>query len=793
MMNSPFATPDIRKVASHPDGYILAVTNENEVFRSSISGGSWTKISTLSSEINCLVVSPQGTIYAGTNRGYFFSTDAGLTWEAKQIISYGYISDIEFNSLGYIFLTSSQGAGAGVWKSTDNGATWNKFSNGLPNNLFSLVSIVIDAFGNLYTLSNDGQLYKSSNDGYTWQLLNDFEIYEPDLKIDPNSILFISELVFGKIYKSTDLGNNWSIIYDSTGVKRIYIDSTNNIYALISLHLMGDHYFNKGIIFSSDGGNTWENIGIMGINIYDLIVVNNNIYAATDKGLLKSSIYNSNWTLCFKYNDRFSNVSDILVLPDGKILAGTNAGLYLSSNNGYSWDSTFMTSNISLIRKDNVGNIYFSSDKLYRSSDVGNNWEECLFIQYEDIVNFFINYSNNIIAATSYSNGYHSSILKSINSGISWDTIGNFYVFGGIGTIHGLSQNSFGSIFFSSYLLRYSGPSWNEDKPMIKTDNNGVTWSWVRQDLFIKNIYFFNDTIYLAASNLTHYTSAGGIYKSYNNGLTIISLNSGLENRDIKQIIKTPSNVLISVVGDGIYRSLNNGDYWYKLNLTGLPSTHINSVYYSDDGKLYACTDNGIGVFTGELPVEFTSFTVQTNRSNILLQWTTSTETNNKGFEIERKTENSKWRIIGFREGKGTTTEPQNYNFIDDLFEVNGYKVSYRLKQIDFNGAFKYSNVIEVELVPHRFSLSQNYPNPFNPSTKIKYAISSPQYATLKVYDVLGNEVTTLVDEFKPAGNYEVEFPNVETRHGVSLPSGVYFYHLNAGDYIETRKMILLR
>ncbi len=123
-------------------------------------------------------------------------------------------------------------------------------------------------------------------------------------------------------------------------------------------------------------------------------------------------------------------------------------------------------------------------------------------------------------------------------------------------------------------------------------------------------------------------------------------------------------------------------------------------------------------------------------------------------------------------------------------------KYQYRLKQIDFDGSFEYSNVIEVEICsPDEFNLSQNYPNPFNPSTKIKFNIPSviasgakqSEMVTLKVYDILGNEIASLVNEEKPAGSYEVDFD------GTNLTSGIYFYELKAGSFILTKKMTYLK
>ncbi len=194
--------------------------------------------------------------------------------------------------------------------------------------------------------------------------------------------------------------------------------------------------------------------------------------------------------------------------------------------------------------------------------------------------------------------------------------------------------------------------------------------------------------------------------------------------------------------------------------------------------------------------MELISFNSSLTNNNVTLIWTTATETNNHGFQIERrKTQDERseeWENVGFVNGNGTTTEPQSYSFNDE--NLSAGKHQYRLKQIDFDGTFEYSNTIEVEInSPTKFSLEQNYPNPFNPSTSIQYAIGSRQFVALKVYDVLGKEIATLVNEEKPEGSYEVEFNSVETLHATSLPSGVYFYQLRAGDFVETKKMILLK
>jgi len=189
------------------------------------------------------------------------------------------------------------------------------------------------------------------------------------------------------------------------------------------------------------------------------------------------------------------------------------------------------------------------------------------------------------------------------------------------------------------------------------------------------------------------------------------------------------------------------------------------------------------------VPVELTSFTANVKEDGVLIEWTTATEKNNMGFEVQRKTGNT-WKTIDFAKGKGTTTEITDYSFLDSFKDMSfSGSVEYRLKQIDFNGTFEYSEAVTVEIdfKPDEFVLYQNYPNPFNPSTIIQYTINRKQFVTIKVFDVLGNEVTTLVNEEKPAGDYEVEF------NATGLPSGIYLYKMIAGSFTVTKKMTIVK
>jgi hypothetical protein len=197
------------------------------------------------------------------------------------------------------------------------------------------------------------------------------------------------------------------------------------------------------------------------------------------------------------------------------------------------------------------------------------------------------------------------------------------------------------------------------------------------------------------------------------------------------------------------------------------------------------------------LPVELVSFTATANGMNTNLHWSTATEINNSGFEIQRRQTSQRvelstdWAKVGFVAGAGTSNAPRNYSYTDSKLSAGSY--SYRLKQIDNNGAFTYGSTVEVAIssAPAAFALSQNYPNPFNPSTVISYQLAVNSQVTLKVYNMLGQEVATLVNGPQEAGVYTVSFNTSKGTLGLS--SGVYVYRLQAGSFISTKKLVLMK
>ncbi len=226
---------------------------------------------------------------------------------------------------------------------------------------------------------------------------------------------------------------------------------------------------------------------------------------------------------------------------------------------------------------------------------------------------------------------------------------------------------------------------------------------------------------------------------------------------------------------------LSNGD----VDLAGTP---ISGITIDIDGDTRSATFPYMGADEGSttIPVELTSFSASYSNGIVTLKWTTATETNNQGFEIQRKSSGD-FVAIGQVSGNGTTTQIQSYSYTDN--EVGNGTYSYRLKQIDFDGTFSYSNTIEVDATtPLQFELSQNYPNPFNPATIINYQTAAPVNVSLTVFNMLGEEVAVLINnQFMEAGQHSVKFD------GSNLASGTYIYRLTAGDFVQTKKMMLTK
>lgn len=340
---------------------------------------------------------------------------------------------------------------------------------------------------------------------------------------------------------------------------------------------------------------------------------------------------------------------------------------------------------------------------------------------------------------------------------------------------------------------------------IMRSTNYGVTWTQV----------FSTSgevpTIATDPSNPGHaYASkwggGGGFIKSSDYGLTWTYINyfDGKYTWGVDVCPDNPNYVATGEYTGNNYFSHDRGNTWFS---TDIPSNNY-SLHIIDTMTIYSAQGNGFYKLTSPnyIPVELIYFNAALIDQVVNLTWITASETNNLGFEILRSIQNDEFVHVGFVEGKISTTEKQSYSFADDISSVlsqnhihtSNLSFKYKLKQVDLDGKVNYSKEIEVtKQSPATFSLEQNFPNPFNPTTNISWQISKKSFVDLKVYDLIGNEVVSLLKgELLEAGNYNRRFAAGD----YNLPAGVYFYKLSAKSFeggtaafSHVKKMILLK
>jgi photosystem II stability/assembly factor-like uncharacterized protein len=349
-------------------------------------------------------------------------------------------------------------------------------------------------------------------------------------------------------------------------------------------------------------------------------------------------------------------------------------------------------------------------------------------------------------------------------------------------------------IYCSNFISPTEGFAASESGDVMHTSNGGNSWIETTPVLSYRlyGIYFKDSNVGWVSGEYLGVPHVASISKTTDGGITWNTQSFGTDEyiNDIYFVNDMTGWAIGGAVGgtgtSTILNTTDGGEIW-----TNQTSPTTNSLYglsFSDINNGWAVGFNGtIITYTNTIPVELISFNATTNDNDVTLSWQTATETNNSGFEIQRKSTNENWEDLGFVEGGGTTTEARTYSFTDKNLVQNSY--SYRLIQIDFDGTRNESEIVNVEVnsQPKEYSLSQNYPNPFNPSTTIEYSIPESGNVKLVVYNSLGEKVSTLVNEHKDPGTYKIIF------NAADFPSGIYYYQIKAGNLVETKKMILLK
>ncbi|MBU0472570.1 MAG: T9SS type A sorting domain-containing protein [Bacteroidetes bacterium] len=318
--------------------------------------------------------------------------------------------------------------------------------------------------------------------------------------------------------------------------------------------------------------------------------------------------------------------------------------------------------------------------------------------------------------------------------------------------------------------------------------STGYSTSWTEGDSYFSYTASDDDDIAPAFNNAIFVEGTKKLRIDITDASSIYDDGTGSSGQGIYMIYDDDGEISTNYDGE-VQLSLLSGDTYETDNALPYSSgtTITYKVFaYDNDFDNSLTTDRKQGTVQSSIeypvPVELTSFTVNKISNNTILNWTTATEVNNYGFEIEASTSSATdWTKIGFVAGHGNSNSPKDYNFA-----ATDNAKYYRLKQVDTDGGFEYSDVVEVEM-NLSYKLSQNHPNPFNPTTEISFTIPQASKVNITIYNALGQAVAEVANREFNAGNHSLNF------NAANLTSGIYFYRLESAEFSQTMKMILMK
>jgi hypothetical protein len=279
------------------------------------------------------------------------------------------------------------------------------------------------------------------------------------------------------------------------------------------------------------------------------------------------------------------------------------------------------------------------------------------------------------------------------------------------------------------------------------------------------------------------------ILKTTNSGANWVNQASGTSQHLFSLFFNNESTGYATGDLGTIIKTTDGGTSWNP-QVSGTTQA-LYTVFFVSLSSGYAAGEGGVILHSNDqpLPVELSYFNSAVKGNNVTLKWGTTWELNNSGFYIERRKTGGAngWKETGFVRGSGTVNEEKHYTFEDKMLQTGEYQ--YRLKQVDYNGAYEYHslNSLIVISVPGEFHVSQNYPNPSNPKCKIDYELPIDSKVSIKLYNILGEEVYKIIDTQQKAGYYSTEFD------GSNLASGVYFYKITTQGFSAVKKMVLVK
>ncbi|QQS37586.1 MAG: T9SS type A sorting domain-containing protein [Ignavibacteriales bacterium] len=740
------------------------------LLKSTNAGTSWINITSglpSSSYFSRLVLrpgNPSELLAALGSSGLYRSTNAGVTWTQ---LSGGRCDDVVFTPNGDTAF--AVGSGTGIVRSINGGASFSAFgSSGLPSGTRTHFDLCASSSSVMYAAvytSSTFTAHKSTNSGLNWTQVSAsynfdggqawYDMYLRVNPVNPNQV-FIGTI---DIHRSTDGGSSFTNITNGYSGGNVHVDQ----------HFMFFHPSNSNTIIATNDGGIYRstNSGTSFVNLNQNLTLTqfyritaspftpSRILGGTQDNGTQQTFSTINWAAAFG-----GDGGEVAFNPfDANFIIGEtqNGGLRRTTNGGTSWVSG--TSGITtsesvawvapiVAHPTTSGTFYTARQRVYRSTNNGGSWTAVSGNVNGSSAVREMHISNsdpNILCASSSSQVFRSTdggaTFVNVSTGLPSKTVSSVY-------IHPDSANVMLVTF-----LGFGGAK------VYKTTNGGTSWFSVAGNL--------PDT---PISDVFIYTEDAG----------------------------NPSTYFVAT-DIGVFVTRNEGQTWVDLD-DQLPNTVIKHLDYSPSTHTLRAGTHGRGVYEAYidfyLPVELASFTVIAGEDKVVLNWSTSTEKNNKGFEIQRKFKNQDWKTIGNVDGNGTTTSPVSYSFTDNfLFTNYEGKVLYRLKQIDFDGSYEFSSTVfaDVNFGEKGFVLYQNYPNPFNPVTNIRYSIPNESKVSLKIFNAIGQVVDELVNGIQDKGYKQI------TWNAENFSSGIYFISLEVVDgttqqqYHEMRKVTLMK
>ena len=680
-----------------------------------------------------------GFIYASIeNNGVHRSVDNGNSWQpTNNILDTISVYALAVDTSGNVFAGTNRGA----YRSADHGDTWVQINEGLIRHIpgtgiyypFQLTKLCTAPNGYIFA-SAQSYIFRSEDNGENWETINYYYSPISAFTVNSNGHIFVAA---DSLYYSQDSGDHWMSIQVDSADSRFYINdiainSDDQIFISCSR-------IDSSIYRSLDNGSSWSKIADIGGSL--LIDANDYIYVATfsysDNGswIYRSTDNGDHWTQIWKFNPTVKNLANI---PNGSLFAGTfQAGVYRSNDSGINWEQTstglpFTTINSLAVNSNGVVFAGLLYNNIVQYQGTTHTWITKNSGIEGNIVNAIaFNPNGDIFAAT------ESGVFCSTNKGDSWTACNNGLP-AGIDTfyIHSLAINSNGTIFAvaSDYVT-------NTSDSLYRSTDNGENWTEASSGFpDIKEITCIS---FDSSGNIYAGTAYDDIYRSVDDGENWTKITTGLSSYYITGIcIYGTGTIFITSTGDanGVFRSTDNGENWTVVN-NGLSFFNEKYLIINKGGDLFFGSKYGIYQ---------------------------SADKGDHWMQINSGLQHTDIRCLAIDKN-------------DYLFAGTLYGGVYR--SINPSTASEQNN----DILPFSFKLEQNYPNPFNPVTVISYRLAENSHVNLSIYNILGQKVETLLSEKQNSGKHSIEWD------ASGFSSGIYFYRIQAGDFIQTKRMLLIK